>query len=1172
MYISKLSLYGFKSFSKKSEVHFGKGITTIVGPNGCGKTNIVDAIRWVIGEQKSSILRADRNTDMIFNGTATRRPLNLAEVSLTIHNVSGRISLPYSDIIITRRVYRNGESEYFINNNLCRLKDITDLFIDTGMGANAYSIIELKMIEDILSENPEERKRLFEEAAGVNKYRVQRKAAIRKLEATKDDLTRLNDIINEIDTKVKNLHRQLKRYEKHQETTASLIESEVQLATRKIINIRKSLDPIEAHVTEDRKELEKIIRDLSSKEEIWNTNQKEFEEQESILDEKNQQLSEIREKRNEYATEEMVLKEQIRNINQTIARLQNDIQQYEKTILFTKEKEVELKQQQLEMQNLLDEKRESFKMIESAGEEIEQRYSKVNAEIQVLQEERFGLSRKQAENSARFGNLQENIVQRERELASIQEHLVAQKEKENQISESLNLVREKTSSLNIDLQLKRDNLEELENRSSQFFKSERDLQEERRDVESQLDRLNNQIQFYNGIIQSKEGFSPGLQYVLENLPDFTGIKGALSDLLSVDAKYYAAVEAVLKDISRLLVADNRTAALETLSRLAELDKGRVSIIPLDHDYHHQNAGLVKNLVPLTNYVKCDKSLANLKEFLFQQIFCCDDTEFDRLINDPDCRNISLVSDKGRFRDANGIFTGGSRTAESNVLLGRAEKLYQLESEADSITEKLKAVKAQLESVQNDLAAVQSQKQELSQSIKNAEQEALKLQSLLHQAETQLTESKSIQKTLDDNRISLKVLIENFKERILKEDPGKSNLDIEIVSIENKISKIREHAEEIKKEMDQVVTDRQNQRIELINLENKYRNIGDNLEISRRTVQRTLENIENARRELSYNEQTARDIQLKIGENQKQLSEFQKSVADTERSIEEFRRSFQAIRNNIQQLNEQLFKLRREKEKLSESVNQLELDRTAYQAAINEIKSILLEKYNRNIPDTVPDDLADKEELIRKVERFKRNLELIGMVNMTVKEEYEEENSRLTFLTEQRDDLIKSEKGLNDVISQIDNIAREQFREIFEKIRQNFNVTFSIFFNGGEADLKMVGDSDPLEAQIEIMACPSGKKMRSLKMLSAGEKALTAIALLFGIYQVKPSPFCILDEVDAPLDDANTRRFTNVIKTFSEKTQFIVVTHNKSTMSIADSLYGVTMAESGVSQIVSVKLE
>ncbi|MBU1873298.1 chromosome segregation protein SMC [bacterium] len=1172
MYISKLSLYGFKSFSKKSEVHFGKGITTVVGPNGCGKTNIVDAIRWVIGEQKSSVLRADRNTDMIFNGTATRRPLNLAEVSLTIHNVSGRLSLPYSDIIITRRVYRNGESEYFINNNLCRLKDITDLFIDTGMGANAYSIIELKMIEDILSENPDERKRLFEEAAGVNKYRVQRKAALRKLEATKDDLTRLNDIINEIDAKVKNLHRQLKRYEKHQETTASLIESEVQLAMRKITDIRKSLDPIEGHISEDREEIEKIIKDLTGKEEIWNTNQKEFEEQESVLDEKNQQLSEIRDERNKYATEELVLKEQIRNINQTIARLQNDILQYEKTITFTEEKEVELKQQHLDTQKQLNDKRESFKTIESAGEEIEQRYSKVNAEIQALQEERFGLSKKQAENSARFGNLQENIAQREKELTSIEEHLVSQRENEKKISESLNVIHDKISSLNINLQLKRDNLDELETRYNQFYESERNLQKERRDVESRLDRLNNRIQFYTGIIQSKEGFSPGLQYVLENLPDFPGIKGALSDLLSVDSKYYTAVEAVIKDISRLLVAENRTAALQALSRLAEQDKGRVSIIPLDNEYQQQTANPVTNLIPLTNYVKCDKSLANLKEFLFQQIFCCDDEQYDRLINDPDCRGISLVSDKGRFRDANGIFSGGSRAAESNVLVGRTEKLYQLESESDAVSEKLKAVQAQLESVQNDFTAIQSQKQDNSRLIKNAEQEALKFQSQLHHDESQLTESKSIQKTLDNNRISLKVLIENFKERILKEDPGKSNLDVEIASIEKKISKIREHVAEIKKELDQVVTDRQNQRIELINLENKYRNIADNLEITRRTIQRTLENKGNARIELKNNEQTADDIQIKTGENQKQLSEFQNTVAVTEKNIEEFRQSFQAIRINIQRLNEQLFKLRREKEKLSESISQLELGRSGFQAAINEIKSVLLEKYNRTIPDTVPDDLPEREELTRKVERFKRNLELIGMVNMTVKDEYEEENSRLTFLTEQRDDLIKSEKGLNEVITQIDSIAREQFREIFEKIRLNFKSTFSIFFNGGEADLKITGDSDPLEAQIEIWACPSGKKMRSLKMLSAGEKALTAIALLFGIYLVKPSPFCILDEVDAPLDDENTRRFTNVIRTFSEKTQFIVVTHNKSTMSIADSLYGVTMAESGVSQIVSVKLE
>ena len=1172
MYISKLSLYGFKSFSRKSEVHFGKGITTIVGPNGCGKTNIVDAIRWVIGEQKSSVLRADRNTDMIFNGTSTRRPLNIAEVSLTIHNVSGKISLPYSDIIITRRVYRNGESEYFINNNLCRLKDIHDLFIDTGMGANAYSIIELKMIEDILNENPEERKRLFEEAAGVNKYRVQRKAALRKLEATKEDLARLNDIINEVAAKVKNLKRQLRRFEQHQDVTTKLIEGEVLLATRKTVNIRKHLGPIEGQITDKQKKLKSVIEELAEKEEIWRTSQKEFEEQESALDEKNQQLAGIREERNKFATEELLLKEQLRNINQTITRLRNDISQYEKTVSSSNQKQSELEKLQKDVKKKLVEKREVFKTIESAGEEIENRYTKINAEVQALQEERFGLSKKQAENSARFGNLQENITLREKELVSIEEQLVSQKDIERKISESLNILREKISALNIELKLKHDNLEELDARYDQYSDLERGLQTERREVESQLDRVNNKIQFYTGIIQSKEGFSPGLQHVLDNLSEFPGVKGALSDLITVDSKYYLAVEAVLKDISRLLVADNRSAALQTLNKLAAQDKGRVSVIPLDQDFSANPEGTVPGLTPLTQFVKCDRSLNNLKEFLFNQIYCCNDDQFDKLINDPALQNISLVSNKGRFRDANGIFSGGSQTSESNVLVGRSEKLFQLESEADAISEKLKALQAQLESVQQNLVKVRIQKQELTQSIKTEEQNLLQLQEQLHHEETQLTESKSIQKTLDENRISLNVLIANFKERISREDPGKTNLDDEINTLEEKISRIRENATEIKKELDQVVADRQNKRIELINLDNQSRNISDNLEIIKRTIQRNLENIERSRSEIKTNEVKAGEIQQKIDENQKLLTEFQTSVAENEKSIEHFRQTFQGLRNNIQVLNEQLYKLRREKEILTDGINQLELERKGYEAAVNEIRSVLMEKYSCSIPETIPDDLPEQDDLHKKVERLKRNLELIGMVNMTVKDEFEEENSRLTFLSEQRDDLIKSEIGLNDVIVQIDNIAREQFQEIFEKIRQNFKSTFAIFFGGGEADVKLIGASDPLEAHIEIWACPSGKKMRSLKMLSAGEKALTAIALLFGIYQVKPSPFCILDEVDAPLDDENTRRFTNVIRTFSEKTQFIIVTHNKSTMSIADSLYGVTMSEKGVSQIVSVKME
>lgn len=1174
MYISKLSLYGFKSFSKKSEIHFGKGITTVVGPNGCGKTNIVDAVRWVIGEQKSSVLRADRNTDVIFNGTATRRPLNLAEVSLTIHNVSGRISLPYSDIVITRRLYRNGESEYFINNNVCRLKDITDLFIDTGMGANAYSIIELKMIEDILSENPDERKRLFEEAAGVNKYRVQRKAALRKLEATKDDLVRLNDIISEVDSQVKSLRKQLHRYEKHQEITQKLISSEVQLAARKVTDIRSSLAPIESRLQSDRQKLEKIVADLNKKEEVWNSKQQKFEEQEQTLEKKNRELAVIRDERNKYQTKSLLFKEQLRNINQSIIRLQTEIQSFEQTIREKENKETQLKQQYAEIQKTLQRKREVFKVIESENQEIEQKYSKLNTEIQTLQEERFDLLKQHAENSARFGSLQDNIQQREKELAAIELQLNSRQEQEQKLSAILDQIQQSVESIKNDLDSHRENQNEIDKRYEDLIETERNLQQDQRQLESKIDRLNNQIQFYNSIIQSKEGFSPGLQFVLENLSEFEGVKGALSDLLSVDSKYYLAIEAVIKDISRLLVVNNKKTALETLEKLAQNGKGRVSIIPLDAEFQapQEQPGSLKKMRPLLEIVKCDSSLKPLKEFLFQNIYCCEDSQFDSLIEDRELQQISLVSDKGRFRDANGFFTGGSEISESNILVGRTERLYSLEKEADAVQNDLDGLQAQLENVRSDISKMLNEKKKINQTIREKEQKLRDFQEQLRSSESKLLETKSICKTLNDNRVSLRVMIENFRERMSREDPGKVNLDSEIQAIEAKINTYKESAAVVKTELDRVNMEGQNQRIELINLENRFRNLADSREVAQRTIQRALQDKAAARLEKDKLEKNSAEIQQKIDYNEKQMNDFQQQVTTAEKVINEFRNSFQELRTSLQELNDQMYRLRREKEILTDTIGRLELEKSGYRASINEIQSILLEKYNQKIPAEVQEDLPELQEAQRIVDRYKRNLELIGMVNMTVKDEFEEENSRLSFLTEQRDDLIKSEKGLNEVINQIDKIAREQFSDIFGKIRYNFKSTFSIFFDGGEADLRMVGDSDPLEAQIEIWACPSGKKMRSLKMLSAGEKALTAIALLFGIYQVKPSPFCILDEVDAPLDDKNTRRFTDVIKTYSENIQFIVITHNKSTMSIADSLYGVTMSESGVSQIVSVKLE
>ena len=1174
MYISRLSLYGFKSFLKKSEVEFGRGITSVVGPNGCGKTNIVDAIRWVIGEQKSSVLRADRSTDVIFNGTSTRRPLNLAEVSLTIHNVSGRVPIQYSDITITRRVYRNGESEYFINKHLCRLKDITDLFIDTGMGANAYSIIELKMIEDILSETPEERKRLFEEAAGVNKYRVQRKAALKKLDATRNDLLRLNDIILEVDSKVKALHRQLKRYEKYKEVSQQLIDTEVLLAARRVFDIRLKEQPLEDELASRRTRLEAVSKEIDVKEKAWNQDQELFEHNEGILQEKIQNLDQIKTNFNQLQTRQSVLREQQRNIEQTILRLQKEAEDLDVNALRLRDRKQKLEAEQAEYQTQIKAKKAGFEGLSTEQEKVDSGFNAISAEIQSLQDQRYALVREQAEYTAKYNSQKENIAQREKELLSLKEQIDRIVTAEAQIKGSVEAKKN-------DVDLLKNGLEETyagesrsEEKYEQLFNREKEVNQTLRKIESELDKINNKIQFYSSIIQSKEGYSPALQHILEHAVEFPGILGALSDQIAVESGYQLAVQAVLKDISRLLLASDRLAALETVTKLESIGKGSVAILPLDfsiHDASGPNPGNSK-LQPLARFVKCKENLRPVRDLLFRDVFICEDEDFRELLNEPALDSVTIVSKRGKLRDAAGILSGGAESSESGILVGRAEMLNRFEVEFDELQRERDGIGSELAQIREDMQGIVRQRKDLEQRRRDLQNRIRQQEEALRSGEAKLIEYQSILKTLNENRLTVKVALENFRQKSKKEDPQNSAVNAKIEELDQKIERRKNELAQAKITLDQINQRVQNERLEFVNLENRYRNAVDELYATEQSIRS-----QGTRSQTSIREKEAGlEKQKEIGVNQEQinldLEKTRHALNAAGEEVADLRSAHQKLRARIQLLNEELFKLRHEKELLSGDISRLELEKSEFTGQEKEIRSVLMEKYERTIPGEYPDELPDAEELTRKIARFKKNLEEIGMVNMAVRDEYEQELSRLKFLEDQRNDLVESEKGLNEVIEQIDDIARKQYVEVFNKIRENFKKTFSIFFDGGDSEIQMVGDSDPLEANIEIWACPSGKKMRSLKMLSAGEKALTAIALLFGIYQVKPSPFCILDEVDAPLDDQNTKRFTNVIRTFSQNTQFIIVTHNKVTMSIADSLYGVTMAESGVSQIVSARLE
>jgi len=1173
LYISKLSLYGFKSFLKKSEIQFGRGITSIVGPNGCGKTNIVDALRWVIGEQKASVLRAERNTDVIFNGTATRRPLNLAEVSLTIHNVSGRMPIAYSDIEISRRLYRNGESEYFINRNLCRLKDITDLFIDTGMGANAYSIIELKMIEDILSETPEERKRLFEEAAGVNKYRVQRKAALRKLESTRDDLLRLNDIINEVDQSVKNLKRQITRYEKYQETTQKLIEAEVLLASRKIFDLLDKQAPTLADIISKDNLLQKINHELNAKENLWNEQKNTLNQTENELQSKRAELDNQRTIKSELEATGLLLREQLRNNAQNISRLTATIEAATKNVESARRRSEASIQEADVAQKNLEEKRTAFKLSAATQQETEDDFKKLSAELQTQQDERFAVYRRQVEQNARYNSLKENIGQREKELKNITEQIATQTENQTSLTTASTELRDKLTLLTASHEQNEKALQQEISRQQVLGGKENQIRDQLRQSEAALDKINNQIQFYSSIIQSKEGFAPGLQYVLEHPGEFPGIRGALSDLLSVDPQYYLAVEAVIKDIARLLIADDRGAALQTLAKLHQRGQGRVSVIPLDARFRQVSAE--KNqpaLQPLERFVKCDERLTALKAMLFDNVYCCPDEEFDNLIDDPQYDQFSLVTDRGRFRDANGWFSGGSEQSNANVLVGRSARLDELRKELRTAESQKADLVDKLKAVQMEIRQNAETRNRLNRDLQQIATEVRKLNDVLRATESRQIQSEGALVTLNNQKITLTTAIASFNERLAKEAPGQNDVDNQLAQMDQYLTLKRTELEQVRNTLDAQNRTLQNLRVELIGLENQVRNLKEERAALERSLKNNQEQIERARTELQSEETARFSLNEQLTRNTAAVSEVGAKVTQIETEYNQIQQKYRTLRQAHETVNAELFALRHSKEQNNEELKRLELTNSQFSAAQNEIRSGLQEKYNRAPLEEKPDNLPIESEARQAVERHKHNLEQIGMVNMAVREEYDQEYTRWKFLNDQRDDLVASEKGLTEVISQIDQIAREQYLEIFEKIRTNFKSTFAVFFGGGEADLRLIGAEDPLEADIEIWACPGGKKMRSLRMLSAGEKALTAIALLFAIYQVKPSPFCILDEVDAPLDDENIRRFANVIRTFSEKTQFIIVTHNKSTMAIADALYGVTMSEKGVSQIVSVKLE
>ena len=1166
-------MHGFKSFAKKEVLKLSEGVTTVVGPNGCGKTNIVDAIRWVLGEQKSTVLRGGKMEDVIFNGAENMKPLSVCDVTLTVHNNKGKLPIEYNDIEIGRRVYRNGESEYSLNKTPCRLKDINDLFVDTGMGSDAYSVIELKMIEQILSENGDDRRRMFEEASGINKYRKQRKSTLRKFDATRFDLERINDVISEVEQKVHGLELQLKRFKRHEKLTEQLRETDIALAFLRVDKYRGIMLPLQDEIKEYN-HLRNSKTDQSSKhEEELEKNREVYKKQEEELNILQGNLLELTESQQDIRQNILIWTEKGRSSLLSIERGQSNYKSNEDRIeILIKDGSTFLKESE-SLQSDLDQSLTLYKSEKESLEKIEIEYHKELKHLDQIQNERWNHQKKMVSNRSIYDRTLSLIDDKTEANNILIEKLSLEKDKSEDIRGIITSLEKKQSALEKNLSGEKKIANKLQLQLEQKIIKQQDIIKDYNSLIVKTESLNDQAKFYSELIESNEGFPEGTQYVLENPKVFSNVLGTVADVFSVEDKYRDALENGLGELSHCLISKDKKTGLQTLEKATEANAGDLTIIPfkeaIELKVKLDPVPKTSNIIArASEIVNTSKRLRPLADYILGDLIIVEDIQ--QAAKDKKLESWRLVDLKGSYTGKD-LIIKSRQISEHGNLLGRKSKLEMLSKQINKSKIKEEEILKAQSSIEVEIESLNEKLAENKNSVRSVEDQLNDLESNLmrnHLNQTQCLDNiKIIKKDITDTER----IINDSKIAVKKIEPDIEKAEKILSSFQEKINEANQSVVSAGKKRDAQQQILQDARVEMVNVESKR----DNLIYKSNSANEQVEAIKQNQVIILDEEKNLKalkkDLDQKIKNGEKELNKInaelqkQRSIIDLKKSV--FRETY----NMIDQIQTKIKIEQKDRESILENLKSSEFKLNDLKQKIEIVFQQIKERYNTSVPEKlIVDDSED--ELAYQVEKIQRSLENIGPVNMAVQDEYNEDNERLNHLRKQRDDLVESEENLRETIQKIDRIARKKFQETFKHISKNYEKLFNLFFEGGYGNLRLVGDPDPLEADIVIDAQPPGKRNTSLRLLSSGEKALTAISLLFAIYQVKPSPYCILDEVDAPLDDVNIHKFTKVLKQFADETQFIIVTHNKLTMEIANHMYGVTQEKKGVSKLVSVSFD
>lgn len=1177
MYLKNLELVGFKSFPEKSQFIFNKGITSIVGPNGCGKSNLLDALRWVLGEQKTSLLRGSKMEEVIFAGTRTMKPLGMAEVSLSIDNKDGMLPSQYGELTVSRRLYRSGESEYLINKVPCRLKDITDLFADTGVGAHAYAIIQQEMVDSILSDKNEERRFLFEEAAGITRYKHRKKAAERKLEATEQDLLRLQDILSEVNTRVRSLKRQVNKAERYK-----VISEE--LKAWELYNARHRFDDLQAR----RKELALKIKSLDDKKMGV----------ESQLDAKFADLE-------SYRTQVTDIDGELSEIGTSVYELSEQAHEVETSISVNREKKDNLIQLSGRNREEIDalgkraevireEKGKSEREVVNIGEEIThaatELYEAVNRQKQA--DEEYLRFRSVAENdNAKLFDLEGRLSSGRTDSANIEEQLTDLQDetghlnhrKDNLIEEKnrrrgeINAIQTRIDASRREIEMGErtlhDKEETLESSQEHLEKLRDNLTEISSSYEATLARKN----LLSEMIEHYEGFGSGVVAVFDVASRWIDITGTVADFVRPGDGYQTAIEAALGETAQYIICSETETAREAVSYLREKRAGRATFLILDKLADSINRPELPQVDGLLgwadSFVECEERYLRVPLTLLGRTVLCENNDCAQRIMQqlPDGYRIATID--GELFSRNGIVTGGA--SEEVSLIGRKKEIETLEqklTELDNRSAQTKEKQAQLILTIGELRQAIIRAKEKLEEDKNSFND---LNSRLKEEQFKINAADEVLTSIEQQLDQIGQKTERLKHRQYTLALDFDQLDKEKANLAHLVQDKKSRLTELEEAAQQASDDVNRLNVRKIELDSKRSRAQSQVEYYEEMLRDIAVNVSQKEQQNTDAGETVAELTSRLSAAEQQLKEiFERRQVQSNRQQEK-RRERDEINDSLNAIETDVKALRKERDALSEESHTADIKETEVKSRLEQLEDRIREEHRIEIGEldvASPNPELSKEQADEHVEKLRDNIQKMGIVNLLALEEYEEQKQRQEFLSRQLDDLITAKSTLKSTIQKINQTAKTMFLDTIHKARDNFKQMYQELFTGGEADVILEDESDPLESRIEIVSRPRGKKPLTIAQLSGGERALTAISLLFALYMVKPSPFCFLDEIDAPLDDVNVGRFLKIVRTFARQTQFVIITHNKITMEAADTLYGVTMEEPGVSKVVAVRFK